>query len=441
MLQVKDLYVSYGQSEALHGISFEANKNETVAIMGRNGMDKTTLFKSLMGVLPAKGGEISEWVSGGFDSYNPFSIKGRAAALSSMPLESLLTGTADEVGAAYCLLCETVEYPESRDWAIFTLREGIRFSDGTPMTAADVLFSYEQLRDKGLSSFRAVIAQMVASAEVLDDRRIRFNFTPDYPRRDLIQSVGGLPVFSRADFQANARELGESSARPFIGSGPYMFESADMGRSVRYVRNPDYWGAAPALERVTFRFISDPTAAFAAMMAGDVDAFPIYPAPETLPQIEAGQLRVQISRLRIPAGQRVRTLQPQRCARLLHPRRRHLHIGVGRQRASFQIVEQRIAQRGPPVGQRRRGGGGGIARAHEPRRRAYRTGALRPGIVRPDGTGRSQRQEGQQERQTAHHDRAPQCIAIACPLGSGRRNRTSGRTQTMPVVRMTKMSL
>ena len=58
MLQVKDLFVSYGQSEALHGISFEANKNETVAIMGRNGMGKTTLFKSLMGVLPTKGGEI-----------------------------------------------------------------------------------------------------------------------------------------------------------------------------------------------------------------------------------------------------------------------------------------------------------------------------------------------------------------------------------------------
>ena len=59
MLQVKDLYVSYGQSEALHGISFEANKNETVAIMGRNGMGKTTLFKSLMGVLPTKAGEIN----------------------------------------------------------------------------------------------------------------------------------------------------------------------------------------------------------------------------------------------------------------------------------------------------------------------------------------------------------------------------------------------
>jgi urea transport system ATP-binding protein len=59
MLQVKDLFVSYGQSQALHGISFEAQKNETVAIMGRNGMGKTTLFKSLMGVLPTKSGEIN----------------------------------------------------------------------------------------------------------------------------------------------------------------------------------------------------------------------------------------------------------------------------------------------------------------------------------------------------------------------------------------------
>ena len=59
MLQVKDLFVSYGQSEALHGISFEANQNETVAIMGRNGMGKTTLFKSLMGVLPTRAGEIN----------------------------------------------------------------------------------------------------------------------------------------------------------------------------------------------------------------------------------------------------------------------------------------------------------------------------------------------------------------------------------------------
>ena len=235
-------------------------------------------FAHLSYVNPAapKGGEISEWAAGGFDSYNPFSIKGRAAALSSTMLESLLTTPADEVGAAYCLLCETVEYPPGRDWAIFTLRKGITFSDGTPMTSADVLFSYEQLRDKGLSSFRAVIAQLVASAEVLDDRRIRFTFTPDYPRRDVIQTVGGLPVFSQADFQRNKRDLGESATVPFIGSGPYVFDKADMGRSVTWRRNPAYWGENLPInigrnnfDRIRIEYFGDYDSAFEAFKAGE----------------------------------------------------------------------------------------------------------------------------------------------------------------------------
>nr|WP_240602575.1 extracellular solute-binding protein [Paracoccus endophyticus] len=223
-----------------------------------------------------KGGEISEWASGGFDSYNPFTLKGRAAALSTIMLESLMTGTADEVGAAYCLLCETIEYPESRDWVLFTLREGVRFSDGTPLTAQDVLFSYEQLRDRGLSSYRAVLGQQVARAEVLDDRRIRFTFTPDYPRRDVIQQVGGIPVFSKADFQRGQRDLSESASEPFIGSGPYLFDAADIGRSVAWRRNPDYWGANLPInrgrynfDRIRVEYFGDYETAFEAFKAGE----------------------------------------------------------------------------------------------------------------------------------------------------------------------------
>ena len=223
-----------------------------------------------------KGGEISEWTAGGFDSYNPYTIKGRAAALSTIMLESLLAGTADEVGAAYCLLCESLEYPESRDWVIFTLRPEARFSDGTPVTAQDVVFSYEQLRDKGLSSFRAVIVQQIASIEALDDRRVRFTFTPDYPRRDVIQSAGGLPVFSKADFDKNGRDLGRSSTVPYVGSGPYMFDRADMGRSVSYRRNPDYWGEKLPInigrnnfDRIRIEYFGDYESAFEAFKAGE----------------------------------------------------------------------------------------------------------------------------------------------------------------------------
>lgn len=225
-----------------------------------------------------KGGEISEAIpnSTGFDNYNPFTFRGRAAVLSSIMLETILTGTADEIGAAYCLLCETIEYPESRDWVIFHLRPEAKFSDGTPVTAHDVLFSYETLRDKGLSSFRVVIGQQVANAEVIDDHTIRFTFTPDYPRRDVIQSVGGLPIFSRKDFADNDRDLEETMTKPMIGSGPYVFESADINRNVSYRRNPDYWGADLPInrgrfnfDRIRFEYFSDYDAAFEAFKAGE----------------------------------------------------------------------------------------------------------------------------------------------------------------------------
>ncbi|MFP1642965.1 extracellular solute-binding protein [Pontitalea aquivivens] len=222
-----------------------------------------------------KGGEISEWTSGAFDSFNPFTLKGRAAALSSVMLESLLTTTADEIGAAYGLLAESLEYPENRDWVIFTLREGITFSDGTPMTAEDVLFSYETFRDKGLSSFRTVLSQKVQSAELLDDRRIRFTFVPGYPRRDIIQTVGGLPVFSRADFERHNRDLEESSNIPFLGSGPYMFDRAEGGTRVIWKRNPDYWGRDLPINRgrnnfdtIRIEYFGDYQAAFEGFKAG-----------------------------------------------------------------------------------------------------------------------------------------------------------------------------
>ncbi|WP_415183729.1 extracellular solute-binding protein [Phaeovulum sp.] len=222
-----------------------------------------------------KGGEISVWTMGGFDSYNPYTLKGRAAALSSGVHETLLAGTADEIGAAYGLLAESLEYPESRDWVVFTLREGAKFSDGSAVTADDVLFSYEILRDKGLSSFRGVIVQMIASAEVIDARHIKFIFTPNYPRRDVIQAAGGLPIFSKAEYIATGRDLEDSSDTPFLGSGPYVFDSADSGRRVVWRRNPDYWGADLPINRgrnnfdkIRVEYFGDYQAAFEGFKAG-----------------------------------------------------------------------------------------------------------------------------------------------------------------------------
>ncbi len=222
-----------------------------------------------------KGGEMSVWAFGGYDSMNPYSIKGRSERLASAPYESLLEGVADVIGDEYGLLAETIEYPEDRSEVIFTLRDEVRFSDGSPLTAEDVLFSYELFREKGLPSFRAVLQTQVERAEVLDDRRIHFTFPEDQPKRDLIQTVGGLPIFSKAHYEANGLDLEENSMTPFLGSGPYVPDQLDVGKRSVYKRNPDYWGkdlpqnvGRHNFDSLRLEYFGDYVAAFEGFKAG-----------------------------------------------------------------------------------------------------------------------------------------------------------------------------
>jgi microcin C transport system substrate-binding protein len=201
-----------------------------------------------------KGGEISEWAFGGFDSMNPYSVKGRAGGLSSMFYESMLVGVADEIGASYCLICESLEYPEDRSWVIFNMRPEARFSDGTPVTAEDVIFSYDLFLTKGLSDFRVVLSQQVQSAEILAPGRVKFTFKPGFPTRDLPETVGGLPILSKADYVAHGRDLEESSLEPFVGSGAYVLDRMEVGQTLIYRRNPDYWGRDLPINRGTGNF-------------------------------------------------------------------------------------------------------------------------------------------------------------------------------------------
>lgn len=234
-------------------------------------------FKHLDYVNPAapKGGEISEWTSGGFDSMNPYSIKGRSAALSSASFESILEGTDDEVGANYCLLCTTIEYPEDRSWVIFNLRDDVRFSDGTPLTAEDVIFSYEVFLAKGLTDFRTIFATKVESVEALDPLRVKFTFKTGIPTRDLPQDVGALPILSKAQYEAEGLDLAESNLTPFVGTGVYALASMRIGESVTYKRNPDYWGKDHPLrvgtnnfDTIRIEYFADYDAAFEGFKGG-----------------------------------------------------------------------------------------------------------------------------------------------------------------------------
>ena len=111
--------------------------------------------------------------------------------------ETLLEGTADEPDSSYGLIASSMEYPKDRSELFSTFVQKTTFSDGNPLTAEDVVFSYEILRDKGLPSFRAVIEKEVESAEALSTHRVKFVFKDNIPTRDLPQMVGGLPIFSK----------------------------------------------------------------------------------------------------------------------------------------------------------------------------------------------------------------------------------------------------
>ncbi len=214
-----------------------------------------------------KGGEMSEatyGTYGAFDQFNPYTVKGTAAALSSIGYESMMEGTADEVGTLYCLLCQSLEYPKDKAWVIFTLRPNITFSDGSPMTAADVAYTTGLFQTQGLVSLQAVLAKFLDKVEVIDPTHVKYTFKADSPPRDRIQFVGGLPVMSN-----------ETRMDPGIGSGPYMLDRFDSNQRVIYKRNPNWWGkdlpnnvGRYNFDRIRFEYFGDPTAAFEGFKSG-----------------------------------------------------------------------------------------------------------------------------------------------------------------------------
>ena len=222
-----------------------------------------------------KGGEISLWGFGSFDSMHPYSTKGRSGQYSSIFFESLLEGSSDEPDSVYGLVAESLEYPEDRSEVIFNMRPEARFSDGSPLTAADVVFSYEVLRDKGLPSFRAVIEKQIESAEALGPHRVKFTFKDGVPTRDLPQTVGGLPIFSKAYYETSGADFEESTLTPAIGSGPYVLESIDVGQQIIYKRDPDYWGKDLPINKgrhnfdtIRIEYFADYNSAFEGFKAG-----------------------------------------------------------------------------------------------------------------------------------------------------------------------------
>jgi len=186
-----------------------------------------------------KGGEMRiSWV-GSFDNLNPFVLKGDSVydRYALLQFDTLMTASGDEPDSVYGLVAKSVEVGPGKAWVVFTLDDGARFNDGTPVTPGDVVFSFETIKKKGHPRFR-VVYRDIENAEVVSPNQVKFSFGAN-ANRDLPLVAAGIPVLSKAYFTEH--KFDKSTLNPILGSGPYRIVKADQGRSVVFERTPNYW--------------------------------------------------------------------------------------------------------------------------------------------------------------------------------------------------------
>jgi peptide/nickel transport system substrate-binding protein len=223
-----------------------------------------------------KGGSFRWGEAGSFDSLNPFILKGRAATgVSTLVVETLLGRNYDEAFSLYGLLAESVDTDAARTYVEFTLREEARFSDGSPVTVEDVMWSYETLGTQGAARYAGAWAK-IASMEQTGPRSVRFTFTE--PDRELPLLMGLRPVLKKAQWEG--KDFKESTLEAPIGSGPYVVDRVETGVFVSYRRNPDWWGKDLAFNRgqwnfdeIRFDYFGNAQAIFETFKAGELSAY------------------------------------------------------------------------------------------------------------------------------------------------------------------------
>lgn len=222
-----------------------------------------------------RGGRIVFALQGTFDSLNPLVVIGVAPdAVPRYVQQSLLYRSADEPFTAYGLLAARVELDEARTRLAFEIDERARFSDGRPVTADDVVFTYEMLRSKGKPFHRSSLGRVTRAAAV-SERRVEFDLG-DGSNRELPLVIGAMPIFAR--HATNAETFGETSFKPALGSGPYLVSEVRPGESLTLKRRKDFWAEDHALtrglfnaEEIRYDFYRDANALFEAFKAGLYD--------------------------------------------------------------------------------------------------------------------------------------------------------------------------
>lgn len=233
-------------------------------------------FTQLDYVNPAapKGGEVRLVSTGGFDNLNPFIPKGDEAPGLGLIYETLMTSPMDDISAEYGLIAETVEVPDDLGWVAFNLRPQAKWPDGSAITAEDVAFSFQRIKEFGEPATQYYYAN-VSKAEVQGARRVKFHFSGP-PNRELPQIVGQLPVIQKAAWEKRAFD--KTTLDPWAGSGPYRIKEFEANRFIVYERRADWWAKDLPLnrgrynfERIRYDIYRDSTVTLEAFKSGQYD--------------------------------------------------------------------------------------------------------------------------------------------------------------------------
>ncbi|MBP1846159.1 peptide/nickel transport system substrate-binding protein [Rhizobium petrolearium] len=232
-----------------------------------------------------KGGKVAYGVVGTFDSLNPFVLKSMRTTARGLwdPIfghlvyEPLMTRSSDEPFTLYGLLAESVEWDEGRSFIQFNLNPNAKWSDGEPVTADDVIFTFELLRDKGRIPFSNRLTP-VEKMEKIGEHSVRFTFNDKADREFPLILATATPILPKHAIDPTTFD--QSTLKPPVGSGPYRVKSVSPGERIVYERNPDYWGKdIPSkigfdnYDEVTVEYFLQENTLFEAFKKGEVDIY------------------------------------------------------------------------------------------------------------------------------------------------------------------------
>ena len=196
------------------------------------------------------GGTLSLDARGTFNAANKWMTTGVSMAGTDYLYDTLMTGSLNEAFTMYPQLASKVTYdPDDTRWIIYHINPAARFWDGTPVTSSDVKATYEAILNKGPMYIRSYLGD-IKDIQIIDKQRVKFVFASD-DNKEILLTVGQFPIFAKSSIDADFEKI---SLTPLMGSGPYKLGRVDAGRSVSYVRDPNYWGRDLMVNRGRYNF-------------------------------------------------------------------------------------------------------------------------------------------------------------------------------------------